>query len=96
VLDLNEALSSELVREREMVVTLDQPGVEDGVRLLGIPVKLDRTPGEHNRLPGPGLGEHTEEVLRAAGYGEERIAELLQSGAVAGPAGAAKQDSFMA
>ncbi len=63
VLDLDEALSSELVREREMVVTLDQPGVQDGVRQLGIPVKLDRTPGEHNRLPGPALGEHTEQVL---------------------------------
>jgi crotonobetainyl-CoA:carnitine CoA-transferase CaiB-like acyl-CoA transferase len=96
VLDLDEALASDLVREREMVVTLDQPGVKDGVRQLGVPVKLDRTPGEHNRLPGPGLGEHTEEVLRAAGYGEERIVELLESGAVAGPAGAAKQDSFMA
>lgn len=96
VLDIDEALASDLAREREMVVTLDQPGVEAGVRQLGVPVKLDRTPGEHNRLPGPGLGEHTEEVLRAAGYGEERIAELLQSGAVAGPAGAAKQDSFMA
>jgi alpha-methylacyl-CoA racemase len=96
VLDVDEALSSELVREREMVVTLDQPGVEGGVRQLGVPIKLDRTPGEHNRLPGPGLGEHTDDVLRAAGYGDERIAELLASGAVAGPAGAAKQDSFMA
>jgi crotonobetainyl-CoA:carnitine CoA-transferase CaiB-like acyl-CoA transferase len=101
VLDLDEALSSELVREREMVVTLQQPGVAEGVRQLGVPVKLDRTPGEHNRLPGPGLGEHTEEVLRAAGYGEERIAELLESGAVAGIALAAKpptgdrQDSFL-
>jgi alpha-methylacyl-CoA racemase len=84
VLDLDEALASELVREREMVVTLDQPGVEEGVRQLGIPVKLDRTPGEHNRLPGPALGEHTEDVLHAAGYSEEQIAELLEQGAVAG------------
>ena len=37
------------------------------MRQLGIPVKLTRTPGEHARLPGPALGEHTEEVLRAAG-----------------------------
>jgi alpha-methylacyl-CoA racemase len=96
VLDLNEALASELVREREMVVTLDQPGVEGGVRQLGIPVKLDRTPGEHNRLPGPGLGEHTEEVLLAAGYSDKQIAELLEQGAVAGQADAAKQDSFLA
>jgi alpha-methylacyl-CoA racemase len=96
LLDLDEALASELVREREMVVRLDQPGVEGGVRQLGVPVKLDRTPGEHNRLPGPGLGEHTEEVLRAAGYGQEQIAQLLESGAVAGQAHAAKQDSFLA
>jgi alpha-methylacyl-CoA racemase len=96
VLELDEALASELVQEREMVVTLDQPGVKDGVRQLGIPVKLDRTPGEHNRLPGPGLGEHTEQVLRAAGYSDEQIVELLESGAVAGWAGVGKQNSFLA
>jgi alpha-methylacyl-CoA racemase len=96
VLALDEALASELVREREMVVALDQPGVEGGVRQLGIPVKLDRTPGEHNRLPGPGLGEHTEQVLRAAGYSDEQIAQLLAQGAVAGEARATKQGSFLA
>jgi alpha-methylacyl-CoA racemase len=95
VLELDEGLASELVREREMVVTLDQPGVEGGVRQLGVPVKLDRTAGEPNRLPGPGLGEHTEEVLLAAGYSEEQVAELLEGGAVAGRAKAAKQDSFL-
>jgi alpha-methylacyl-CoA racemase len=102
VLELDEALASDLVKERAMVVTLDQPGVEDGVRQLGIPVKLDRTPGEHNRLPGPALGEHTERVLRAAGYSEDQVAELLEQGAVAGPpdgdrrASASQQDSFLA
>jgi formyl-CoA transferase len=55
------------------------------VRQLGIPVKLTRTPGDHGRLPGPALGEHTEEVLRAAGYSAEEVAELLRTGAVAGP-----------
>jgi alpha-methylacyl-CoA racemase len=96
VLDLDEALSSELVGEREMVVTLDQPGVRKGVRQLGIPVKLDRTPGEHNRLPGPGLGEHTEQVLRAAGYSEEQVAALLEQGAVAGQSDGASNGSFLA
>ncbi|MFZ1925926.1 MAG: CoA transferase, partial [Solirubrobacteraceae bacterium] len=96
VLDLDEALASELVGEREMVVTLDQPGVGDGVRQLGIPVKLDRTPGEHNRLPGPVLGEHTEQVLRAAGYSEQQVAELLQQGAVAGQSDGAGNGAFLA
>jgi alpha-methylacyl-CoA racemase len=87
VLELDEALSSELVREREMVVEIDQPGAERPVRQLGIPVKLTRTPGEHGRLPGPALGEHTEAVLLAAGYSEAEVAELLSDGAAAGPAG---------
>jgi crotonobetainyl-CoA:carnitine CoA-transferase CaiB-like acyl-CoA transferase len=95
VLDVDEALASDLVGEREMVVTLDQPGVADGVRQLGIPVKLDRTPGEHNRLPGPGLGEHTEQVLGAAGYSDEQVAQLLEQGAVAGAPDATKQASFL-
>jgi crotonobetainyl-CoA:carnitine CoA-transferase CaiB-like acyl-CoA transferase len=86
VLELDEALSSELVREREMVVELEQPGAERPVRQLGVPIKLTRTPGDHGRLPGPALGEHTEEVLLAAGYSPGQIAELLDAGAVAGPA----------
>ncbi len=89
VLELDEALSSQLVRERGMVVEIEQPGAERPVRQLGVPVKLARTPGEHARLPGPALGEHTEEVLLAAGYSAAEVAELLGSGAAAGPADSA-------
>jgi alpha-methylacyl-CoA racemase len=94
VLELDEALDSELVRAREMVVEIDQPGAEKPVRQLGIPVKLTRTPGEHARLPGPALGEHTEEVLQAAGYSQEEISELLAGGAVGGPA-QSRQDATL-
>ncbi len=89
VLELEEALESELVHAREMVVTLEQPGVAGGVRQLGIPVKLARTPGAHDRLPGPALGEHTEPVLAAAGYTPGEIEALIASGAVAKPAAGA-------
>jgi crotonobetainyl-CoA:carnitine CoA-transferase CaiB-like acyl-CoA transferase len=85
VLELDETLDSELVRAREMVVEIDQPGVASGVRQLGVPVKLHRTPGAHARLPGPALGEHTEWALREAGYTAEQVAELLACGAVMGP-----------
>jgi alpha-methylacyl-CoA racemase len=96
VLELDEALDSELVRAREMVVEIEQPGAERPVRQLGIPVKLDRTPGDHARLPGPALGEHTEEVLLAAGYSETEVAELLQAGAAAGVAEAPEGATFRA
>jgi alpha-methylacyl-CoA racemase len=85
VLDLDEALASELVRAREMVVEIDQPGAAAPVRQLGIPVKLERTPGSHARLPGPALGEHTEQALREAGYTADQVAELLACGAAMGP-----------
>jgi alpha-methylacyl-CoA racemase len=86
VLELDEALESELVRAREMVVELDQPGAGRPVRQLGMPIKLTRTPGEHARLPGPALGEHTEEALLEAGYSQAQVAELLAAGAAAGAA----------
>jgi crotonobetainyl-CoA:carnitine CoA-transferase CaiB-like acyl-CoA transferase len=79
-----------------MVVEIEQPGAERPVRQLGVPVKLSRTPGEHDRLPGPALGEHTEAVLLAAGYTAAEVAELLASGAVAGPAQAAQDATLRA
>jgi len=82
VLDLDEALDSELVREREMVVELAQPGLGT-IRQLGVPVKLSRTPGDPTR-PAPAFGEHTAEVLATAGYSVKEIAAMLESGAAAG------------
>ncbi len=93
VLGLDEALESELVAEREMVVELEQPrlGV---VRQLGVPVKLSRTPGAVER-PAPALGEHTEEVLRQSGFGAEAVAALIDSGAAAGPNESFEQEPFL-
>jgi crotonobetainyl-CoA:carnitine CoA-transferase CaiB-like acyl-CoA transferase len=95
VLELDEALDSELVRARQMVAGLTQPGVDEPVKLLGVPIKLSRTPGDPARGPGPALGEHTDEVLREAGFAPDEIAALHYAGAVAGPAGE-MQGSFMA
>jgi alpha-methylacyl-CoA racemase len=91
VLDLDEAMSSDLVNAREMVVELDQPGAAGPVRQLGVPVKLSRTPGGV-RAPGPGLGEHTREVLESLGYD---AGALEEEGAAAGPPAGA-QGSFLA
>jgi alpha-methylacyl-CoA racemase len=95
VLDLDEALDSELVRARGMVAELAQPGAAEPVRLLGVPVKLSRTPGDPARAPGPALGADTEAVLAEAGFEPGEISALLEAGAVAG-ADAKVGGSFMA
>jgi crotonobetainyl-CoA:carnitine CoA-transferase CaiB-like acyl-CoA transferase len=80
VLSLDEALDSELVRAREMVLT-----GADGSRQLAPPVKLSRTPGRPEAGLGPGLGEHTREVLGQSGFSDEEIDALIAGGAAAGP-----------
>jgi crotonobetainyl-CoA:carnitine CoA-transferase CaiB-like acyl-CoA transferase len=93
VLDLDQALDSELVRAREMVVEVEQPELGT-VRLLGHPIKLSRTPADPTRS-APGLGEHTEEVLEAAGLSAAEISALLDSGAVCGLNESADQEPFL-
>ena len=91
VLELDEALDSELVRAREMVVEIEQPGAERPVRQLGIPVKLTRTPGEHGAAARARRSASTPRrcCWRPATPRRE-VAELLSAGAAAGRAGAAQ------
>jgi len=94
VLELDEALSSQLVAARSMICELEQPGAEVPVRVLGTPIKLSRTPADPSRAPAPALGEHTDEVLREAGFSPDEIAALHSSEAVAGPVDAVRS-SFL-
>ena len=93
VLDLDEALDSALVRAREMVVEMEQPQL-GSIRLLGLPIKLDRTPGDPTRA-APALGEHTAEVLTEAGFSEEEVAALIEAGAAAETNAEAETTRFM-
>jgi len=44
----------------------------------GIPIKLDRTPGAV-RLPPPGIGEHSTEVLQRFGFSDEEISGAIHN-----------------
>lgn len=80
VMDLDEALGSDLVAEREMILTVEQPGAGP-VRQLASPLKIDgQRPSRAE--PAPGAGEHTDEVLAALGYDADAITELRRQGAV--------------
>src|SRR5690606_14854931 len=76
----SDILNDPHVLEREMVVKV--PHDEWGMlEMLGIPIKLSRTPGQVHSVP-PKLGEHTEQVLKNLGYDEMEIEALEASGAV--------------
>lgn len=78
--DPPETFADPQVRARQMVVDVDDPRCGT-VRQAGIALKLSETPGSIRRL-GPKLGEHTDEVLAALGYGDEERAELRRAGSV--------------
>lgn len=64
---------------REMVVDVEHP-IAGSTKLPGIPIKLDKTPGEIKE-PAPILGQHTGEILREIlGYEPEKIARLEENG----------------
>lgn len=51
------------------------------MRIPGVVPRLTATPGSTEWL-GPGLGEHTDEILRGLGYVDETIASLRAQGAI--------------
>ena len=72
--DYEEVFADPHTQAREMEVTLEHP-VEGTIRALGIPVKLSDTPGAIRR-PAPLLGQHSEEILREAGFAPDEIGAL--------------------
>jgi succinate---hydroxymethylglutarate CoA-transferase len=67
---------------RGMIDVVDfEATVSKQLKLVGIPVKFGDTRGSIRRRP-PLLGEHTEEILREAGIGSEKIVWLRKHGIV--------------
>jgi formyl-CoA transferase/CoA:oxalate CoA-transferase len=81
VRDLEEVFLDPQIVERAMVVALDHP-VAGAIRTLGVPVKLNDTPGSI-RTPPPTLGQQTDEILgRDLGLEPNSIARLRQAGTI--------------
>jgi formyl-CoA transferase len=66
---------------REAIVSTEHP-VFGAIRMQNVFPKLSRTPGKV-RWPGPALGQHTDEVLRArAACTPDQLAELRAKGVI--------------
>jgi crotonobetainyl-CoA:carnitine CoA-transferase CaiB-like acyl-CoA transferase len=75
VMHMDEIARDPHFRAREMIVPIDQPGSSKKTAVAGVPVKMTETPGGiHKRAPF--LGEHAEEILKAAGLSPQEIAEV--------------------
>ena len=78
ILDYAEAFAHRQAQAREMSVTVPHPIMGD-TRMIGTPLKLSATPLDARRR-APMLGEHTDDVLLAAGYSPDEVEQLRAAG----------------
>ncbi len=80
ILSVPEALADLHARARGMVQELHHPQVGP-VKVLGNPVKLERSPAALRRA-APLLGEDNDAILKELGYGGDEIATLRAQGVI--------------
>ncbi len=83
IYDLAEVFSDPQIRHEDMLVERPHP-IHGTVKLIGLPIKLSETPGAIRRTP-PLLGEHTDEILREAGYSAADVGRLRAARVVGTP-----------
>jgi crotonobetainyl-CoA:carnitine CoA-transferase CaiB-like acyl-CoA transferase len=81
VYSISDAMQDTHFRERGIIVDVEDAELGK-LPMHNILPRLSDTPGVW-RMPAPGLGEHTDALLKEAGYSAKEIARLRQNGAAA-------------
>ncbi|MEI9988069.1 MAG: CoA transferase [Aliidongia sp.] len=81
VLDAADIMADPYFAARAMVVPVEYPELGRSIKIAGVPIRMTETPGGIHRR-APRLGEHSEAVLRAAGFDDEEIAARRAAGVI--------------
>jgi formyl-CoA transferase len=82
VLSVPEALRAQQVAERQLLRTVtDVPGIARAITVTRSGFKLSGGDPEITSPP-PALGQHTEEVLKELGYGDDDVRRLRRAAAI--------------
>jgi crotonobetainyl-CoA:carnitine CoA-transferase CaiB-like acyl-CoA transferase len=79
-LTYEEVCAHPQLEANEMITSVNHP-TRGEIKMLGLPVKLSKTPGRPQG-PSPLLGQHTEEILLKLGYKSRDIADLEAQGII--------------
>ena len=77
---IDQVFKDPQVLHQKMLLEADHPKA-GRIKMIGFPVKFDRTPGKIS-MPPPLLGQHTKEILKELNYSEEEIENLKKSGII--------------
>ncbi len=72
---INETFADPQVQHLEMARPIDHPKLGP-LKAVGQAINMTRTPEPEKLRPTPGLGEHTDDILRGLGYSDAKIADL--------------------
>ena len=82
VLTRSQMIQHPQIEANELIVQHEHPKAGK-IRQTRPPARFGGTPATH-RMNAPGLGEHTRDLLREAGYTDNEITAMLESGAAKG------------
>jgi crotonobetainyl-CoA:carnitine CoA-transferase CaiB-like acyl-CoA transferase len=69
------------VVHNELFTTVPHPSGGRDVRVVGVPMRFSATPGTIRTGP-PAVGQHTDEVLRELGFGDDEVRAMRDEGVV--------------